>query len=96
MSVASSSRLLGIAMPCPSKHEYCMDCMTSYIRIKLDGATGDGQGVFPIHCPECEWELDDSLADKVLGRDLLDVWHFQRLLAETSKVIHALSIPQIS
>ncbi|KAG8902805.1 hypothetical protein FRB99_004104 [Tulasnella sp. 403] len=91
LTPSSSTRaaLYGLSLPCPASHQYCLDCMTNYIRVKLEAADGDGGGVFPIRCPECpievEWEMDTDTATKVLGQDLLDVWHFQKLLASVAK-----------
>lgn len=83
LSASGSSRTTehGISLTCPAKHEYCLSCMTSYLRTKL--ALESADHVFPVLCPECPrstaWEMDDETAAKVLGQDLLDVWHFQRL-----------------
>ncbi|KAG8887440.1 hypothetical protein FRB98_009584 [Tulasnella sp. 332] len=75
----------GVSMDCPSAHRYCLSCMTSYVRTKLEAPIG---AAFPIRCPECPravaWEMGDELATNVLGRDLLDVWHFQKLVASVS------------
>jgi len=83
-STSEKQPTYGLALPCPGSHEYCLDCMTSYLRSKLDGATSDGGNVFPVRCPECprtvEWEVKDDVAEKVLGRDLLDVWRHQKVL----------------
>lgn len=81
-SGSSDPVLYGLALTCPGKHEYCLSCMTSYVRIKLEGQSGT---IFPIRCPECPrdvtWEFYDELAMVLLGKDLLDAWFFQRLLA---------------
>lgn len=85
LSASSSSKNmeLGLSLGCPASHEYCLSCMTSYLRAKLEGGPSDHSVVFPIRCPECPrdvpWEMDDLTAGKVLGEDLLEVWHFQRL-----------------
>lgn len=81
-SGSSDPVLYGLSLTCPGKHEYCLSCMTSYVRIKLEGESGT---IFPIRCPECPrdvtWELYDEMAMVLLGKDLLDAWFFQRLLA---------------
>ncbi|KAG9009457.1 hypothetical protein FRB94_014256 [Tulasnella sp. JGI-2019a] len=82
-SGSSNPILYGLALSCPSEHEYCLSCMTSWLRTKLEG--NDGAPVFPIRCPECPrtvpWEMDDETAVMVLGKDLLDAWFFKRLVA---------------
>ncbi|KAG8884824.1 hypothetical protein FRB98_002150 [Tulasnella sp. 332] len=81
-SGSSDPVLYGLSLTCPGQHEYCLSCMTSYLRIKLEGESG---AIFPIRCPECPrdvtWELGDEMAMGLLGKELLDAWFFQRLLA---------------
>ncbi|KAG8988487.1 hypothetical protein FRB94_002259 [Tulasnella sp. JGI-2019a] len=85
LAASGSSISYGLSLACPATHEYCLDCMTSYVRTKLEAANSSG---FPIRCPECPrtvaWEMDDEVAKKVLGQDLLDVWFFQKLVISVS------------
>lgn len=78
----------GLTLLCPDRHTYCLSCVSSYIRTKLERANGGA--IFPVRCPECpkmtEWEVDDDLAMRVLGAELLEMWHFQRLLASMAVV----------
>lgn len=81
-TATSSSRLpFGLQLPCPSRHEYCLSCLTGHIRSKLDPrddgrATAD-VSVFPVRCPECEvkeYEIGDDVANRVLGGKILSLW----------------------
>ncbi|KAG9026283.1 AP-1 complex subunit mu-1, partial [Tulasnella sp. UAMH 9824] len=80
---SSQAVLYGLYLGCPQNHGYCLDCLTNYIRIKLEDK--EGHANFPVRCPECpprtDWEIDDETARKVLAKELLETWHFQRLLA---------------
>ncbi|KAI0073639.1 hypothetical protein K474DRAFT_1720258 [Panus rudis PR-1116 ss-1] len=89
-SANSSSRLpFGLHLPCPQSHAYCIDCLSSYIRSKLD-PEGDGNGtlnavVFPIRCPECplaDWTegIPDEVASRVLSEKVMAIWFHQKLL----------------
>ncbi|KAG9009472.1 hypothetical protein FRB94_014243 [Tulasnella sp. JGI-2019a] len=82
-SGSSNPTLYGLLLNCPGRHEYCLSCMTSWLRTKLEG--NDGAPVFPIRCPECPrtepWEMDDETAAMVLEKDLLEAWFFKRLIA---------------
>lgn len=85
----SSSRLpFGKILPCASGHGYCLDCLTSYIRGKLDEGGPDCM-VFPIRCPECPpllWQMDDKTAGLILSPELLNHWHHQKLMDDLPKV----------
>lgn len=84
-SANSSSKLpFGLNLPCPASHTYCLGCLSSYLKNKLD-PQGDGSGnpvevmVFPIRCPECpivEWAegIDDSVAERVLDEKGMLLW----------------------
>ncbi|KAG8934216.1 hypothetical protein FRC02_010386 [Tulasnella sp. 418] len=81
----SSSRLTyGLSLECPGKHTYCLDCVTQYIRGKLEEAGQNGDGsVFPIRCPECPigvWQMGDHIAERILGGELLEKWHLQKIV----------------
>ncbi|THH15651.1 hypothetical protein EW146_g4847 [Bondarzewia mesenterica] len=90
-TATSSNRVqFGLHLPCPGEHGYCLSCMSSYIKNKLD-PNGDGSGisedvrVFPIPCPEClshDWPagIQVSTAERVLGDKGLLLWHHQKLL----------------
>ncbi|KAI5834944.1 hypothetical protein K523DRAFT_360231 [Schizophyllum commune Tattone D] len=96
-SANSSSKLpFGLRLPCPSGHSYCIDCLSSHIKSKLD-PSGDGTGagpsaiVFPIRCPECspeEWPtgITDDVAQRVLSEKGMVMWHTQRLLDSLPKL----------
>ncbi|KAH8101927.1 hypothetical protein BXZ70DRAFT_932499 [Cristinia sonorae] len=95
-SANSSNRLpFGLHIPCSQSHPYCLDCLTRYIRTKLD-PNGDGSGstnavVFPIPCPGCtvvEWSdgISDEVASRVLSEKEMTIWHHQRLLDSLPKV----------
>lgn len=62
--------------------------MTAYVRTKL--ARENGGTIFPVSCPECPrtvvWEVDDALAGTLLAGELLEQWHFQRLLTSLAVV----------
>ncbi|KAG8934215.1 hypothetical protein FRC02_010385 [Tulasnella sp. 418] len=83
-TATSSSRLTyGLSLECPGKHTYCLDCITRFIRGKLEeaGKSGD-RPVFPIRCPECPvgvWHMGDHVAEKTLGGELLGMWHLQKI-----------------
>ncbi|KAG8999226.1 hypothetical protein FRB94_006360 [Tulasnella sp. JGI-2019a] len=78
----SAAFTYGLALPCPGAHKYCHDCMTSYVRTKVDP---DGGERFEVRCPECprseEWRMGDEVAVKVLDGNLLEAWYFRRLLS---------------
>ncbi|KAG8971168.1 hypothetical protein FRC05_011452 [Tulasnella sp. 425] len=80
---SSQSVRYGLYLRCPQKHGYCLDCLTGYIRVKLEDK--EGHAKFPVRCPECpsqtNWEIDDETAGKVLVKELLEAWYSQRLLA---------------
>ncbi|KAG8889131.1 hypothetical protein FRB98_005746, partial [Tulasnella sp. 332] len=86
----SSNRVsFGQVLPCPGTHGYCIDCMTSYLRTKLEDGGADRQ-VFPIRCPECPptaWQMDDDTAKSVLSPDLLNSWHHYRRLHGLTKLL---------
>lgn len=87
-SGSAESATYGTTLRCWNQHTYCLPCLTSYIRIKLERENGGP--VFPVRCPECpraeEYELDDDLAARLLDSDLLERWFFQRLVASTEVV----------
>lgn len=83
-SANSSARIpFGLRLPCPQSHPYCLDCLSTYIKTRLD-PNGDGSGnantvVFPIPCPECnliEWGdgISDAVAGRILAEELMTVW----------------------
>lgn len=84
-SANSSNRLpFGLRLPCPHSHAYCISCLSSYIKSKLD-PDGDGQGrpaasvVFPIRCPECplaDWieGITDDVAEKIMDEKFMVLW----------------------
>lgn len=78
----------GLYLRCPQKHGYCLDCLTGYIRVRLEDK--EGHAKFPVRCPECpsqtNWEIDDETAGNVLVKELLEAWHSQRLLANLNMV----------
>ncbi|KAL1746746.1 hypothetical protein HDZ31DRAFT_33531 [Schizophyllum fasciatum] len=96
-SANSSTKLpFGIRLPCPGAHAYCIDCLNSHIKSKLD-PNNDGTGagpsavVFPIRCPECALEdwpsgITDDVARRVLSEKGLVMWHTQRLLDSLPKL----------
>ncbi|KAA1473977.1 hypothetical protein DENSPDRAFT_840520 [Dentipellis sp. KUC8613] len=89
-SANSSNRVqFGLRLPCPGEHGYCISCMQSYIRSRLDpnddGSASADAIVFPIPCPECrlaDWPngIQDPVAERVLEDKMIDLWHYQRLL----------------
>ncbi|KAG9022550.1 hypothetical protein FRB95_014625 [Tulasnella sp. JGI-2019a] len=85
-STLSPDATFGIAFTCPGEHKYCLDCMTSYIRAKVDpeDETHGGEK-FSVRCPECPrdatWRMGDRTAVKLLDGGLLEAWYFQKLLA---------------
>ncbi len=73
----------GVELRCLSRHQYCLECFNGYIRTKL---ANDASSASPIRCPECRWEIDDRTASRALGKDLLEVWHHNRLLQNLQTV----------
>lgn len=89
---ADSSRIpYGLCLPCPKLHGYCLDCVTNYIKSKLD-PQGNGQGkadggVFPIRCSECprtDWVdgIQDTTARKILDNNYMDLWVSQQYFSK--------------
>lgn len=70
-------------MPCPNTHAFCIGCLTSYLKSKLD-PDDSGKGsrdflVFPIRCPGCsagQWPegIPDVVAEKVLDTTDMVIW----------------------
>lgn len=83
-SANSSARLpFGLYLPCPQSHPYCLTCLCTYIKTKLD-PNGDGSGspnavVFPIPCPGCtvvQWAtgIQDAVAARLLTEKEMALW----------------------
>ncbi|KAH8924002.1 hypothetical protein BT69DRAFT_115029 [Atractiella rhizophila] len=74
--------MVGSILP-TCNHSFCISCLTEYIDSKLADPNP-----FPIRCPfpKCETRIDDSMAEKVLGRENMDVWHFKALVESTPKI----------
>lgn len=79
----------GLALPCPRSHNYCLGCMTTYIRTQADptNAPVGGSGEpFSVRCPECprteEWRFDDATAMRILEGSDLEGWWFRKLLSQ--------------
>jgi hypothetical protein len=96
VSANSSSKLpFGLSLPCPHAHSYCGDCLSSYIRSKLD-PNGNGEGtferiVFPVACPECpltEWAvgIEEHVAVRVLSEKVMHIWHQQKIYDSLPKL----------
>ncbi|KAG8964410.1 hypothetical protein FRC03_001811 [Tulasnella sp. 419] len=86
-STSSTVMPYGIALPCQTRHKYCLECIKQYITTELDRGR-EGNVVFPIRCPECswgEWEIPDDTAVKVLEAEHYERWHFQKLFEKTNK-----------
>ncbi|KAL4245496.1 hypothetical protein ABKN59_009402 [Abortiporus biennis] len=94
-SANSSAKLpFGLSLPCPNSHSYCLDCISHYIKSKLD-PEGDGTGnnnavVFPIKCPECDLQqwgegIGDDVAKRVLDEKEITLWYHQKLLDSMPK-----------
>ncbi|KAG8882104.1 hypothetical protein FRB98_003923 [Tulasnella sp. 332] len=85
-SRSKSNEAFGLSFACPGTHKYCLECLTSYVRTKLDpdDETHGGEK-FAVRCPECPqdevWRMGDRTAVKLLDGKLLEAWYFQRLLA---------------
>ncbi|KAG8933607.1 hypothetical protein FRC02_011529 [Tulasnella sp. 418] len=79
---------LGLVLPCPGKHKYCVNCIAQHVQTELQKGSQD-KSVFPIRCPECpqgSWSITDDVAERILGPSLLEKWHFQKLLDSIVKV----------
>jgi len=68
----------GIQLPCPHNHTFCLQDLREHIRVKLYG----NMSPFPILCPECPWEIDDEIAERVLGDEVLERWRREKILLE--------------
>ncbi|KAG8852484.1 hypothetical protein FRB96_008672 [Tulasnella sp. 330] len=90
-SRSKSNEVFGLSFACPGTHKYCLECLTSYVRTKLDpdDETHGGEK-FAVRCPECPrdevWRMGDWTAVKLLDGELLEAWYFQRLLASLDYV----------
>ncbi|KAG8888616.1 hypothetical protein FRB98_007289 [Tulasnella sp. 332] len=78
--------IYGLTLPCPGQHNYCLACMNSYIRAKVDPDNETGRREqLSIRCPECPreegWRMEDDTAVKLLDGDLLEAYYFQKLLS---------------
>jgi hypothetical protein len=80
---SSSSSPIGLHLPCPNQHSYCVICLSRYISCKLDphgtGGAPEEQIVFPIRCPECppdQWfySIQDDVAERILPKDKMALW----------------------
>jgi hypothetical protein len=71
---SSSDLQLGLLLPCPHQHGYCIGCLTAYIDSKIDPDHNGGNSSnnpFPIRCPECQaTEFVDGISDAVAARIL--------------------------
>ncbi|KAG8892494.1 hypothetical protein FRC00_011976, partial [Tulasnella sp. 408] len=82
---SSAASEYGVFLDCSKRHGFCIDCLTQYIKSKLqDGIPLEGKG-FPMRCPGCnlknsQWEADDDLAERVLDEETLEFWRRQKLL----------------
>ncbi len=78
-STKSSSASFGMCLPCPGMHNFCLECISEYVRITITGLAP-----FPVRCPECprdcDWEIDDETAGVVLDYESIERWHRQKLL----------------
>ncbi|KIO18125.1 hypothetical protein M407DRAFT_32204 [Tulasnella calospora MUT 4182] len=83
----------GVILTCSKRHGFCIDCLTQYIKSKLqDGIPLEGKG-FPVRCPGCDfknsrWEADDELAESVLDEETLEFWRRQKLLLSLPGMIY--------
>ncbi|KAG8904289.1 hypothetical protein FRB99_001957 [Tulasnella sp. 403] len=88
---SSSQNAYGVILPCSGQHTYCLDCIATHIRTKIDDAVSDRNGLSSVRCPECPaqdgWEVTDEVAVKVLNGDLLEQWYFQKLLASLTPTL---------
>ncbi|KAG8964414.1 hypothetical protein FRC03_001815 [Tulasnella sp. 419] len=78
----------GLILPCPGRHRYCMVCISTYIEVELKKGS-DGKTVFPMRCPECPprtWSIPELVAERVLTAEVLEAWHFQKLLDSIVKI----------
>ncbi|KAG8898180.1 hypothetical protein FRB99_007624 [Tulasnella sp. 403] len=96
----SSQNSFGVILPCPGRHNYCLVCVAAHIRTKIEDAANGRSGLPPVRCPECPvqdgWEVTDDVATKVLNGDLLEQWHFQKLLASLTPTLMYCPNPRCS
>ncbi|KAG9044140.1 hypothetical protein FS837_008734 [Tulasnella sp. UAMH 9824] len=90
---SSAASEYGVVLDCSKRHAFCIDCLTQYIKSKLqDGIPLEGKG-FPMRCPGCNlknsrWEADDDLAERVLDEETLEFWRRQKLLLSLPGMIY--------
>ncbi|GAA5989367.1 hypothetical protein JCM11641_004201 [Rhodosporidiobolus odoratus] len=74
LSGAHSGTSYGIYLgPKEDKHVLCLPCGVQYLVKKIEDA-GTGRKVFPIKCVECEYELNDLDASRILGMTNMEAW----------------------
>jgi len=75
--------MYGLTLPCRGAHNYCLDCLRSYINSKVEASDETGGSSLSIRCPECPWDdnwrIDDKTVTKVLSGDLLERWALKTL-----------------
>ncbi|KAG8882218.1 hypothetical protein FRB97_008559 [Tulasnella sp. 331] len=84
----------GLEMACSGGHYYCLTCIRKYIGGQLEAPmVSKGDTAAAIKCPECprsdkdtRWMIGDDVAERVLGRDLIEGWHMRKLRASISEV----------
>ncbi|KAG8986042.1 hypothetical protein FRB90_004245, partial [Tulasnella sp. 427] len=71
----------GLMLPCYNGHNYCYDCLSTYIKTKLEDA--GVKSVFPIKCPECQWWINDNTAREVLTKSEVEgLWFWGKVFDE--------------
>lgn len=80
---SSAETPLGICLPCPSRHTYCIGCLSQHIMSKLDpdsnGKAPERHIIFPIRCPDCDldqWSdgIQKETAKLVLKTEDMVTW----------------------
>lgn len=78
----------GLFLECPSKHGYCLDCLTEYVIRQAEET--DQESAFSVRCPGCPgndpWRIDDATAQKILPVDVFDVLQNRKLISGIPKV----------
>ncbi|KAG8964417.1 hypothetical protein FRC03_001818 [Tulasnella sp. 419] len=85
---ANQTNRVGMLLPCAGEHQYCMDCLSEYIKVTLKKGK-KARSVFPIRCPECPietWQMTEEVAEMFLSEELLDMWRRQARLELVEQV----------
>jgi len=69
----------GLTLPCRGAHNYCLDCLRSYIDSKVEASDETGGSSLSIRCPECTWDDDWRIDDRTVTKRYVNMVRLETL-----------------